>query len=181
MSCDQVLTTKVLRWRPGLPTAIPHATSKDDTYEGYFIPAGTTVIMNTWAIQHDPDDYINGDEFDPSRFLQSSPDIPELTPVVENDISRRRTYAFGAGRRICAGQRMAENNMMLSMAKLAWAFDITPGGGGVLDADVMTAWKDAILTGPKEVPLAFRVRGESRRIVIGEEWVKADAFLEGFA
>ncbi|KAF1978602.1 cytochrome P450 [Bimuria novae-zelandiae CBS 107.79] len=38
---------EVLRWRPSFPLTLPHATSKDDIYNGYFIPARSTVIMNT--------------------------------------------------------------------------------------------------------------------------------------
>ncbi len=34
------------RWRPIIPLAIPHATSKRDAYAGYDIPAGTTVYGN---------------------------------------------------------------------------------------------------------------------------------------
>jgi len=160
--------------------AIPHATSKDDTYQGYFIPAGTTVIMNTWAIQHSPDDYPDGDVFDPTRFLKSDLGVAKTGPDSEHDISRRKTYAFGAGRRICAGQKMAENSMMLSMAKLVWAFNITPVGMRKIDTKVETAWKDAILTGPKEVPVAFNVRGNARKQVIEEEWERANTFLKRF-
>ena len=75
---------------------------------------------------------------------------------------------------------MAENSMLLAMAKLAWAFTIRAPGKGGLDTKMETAWKDAILTGPKEVPLEFEVRGEERRRVIEREWVKADGFLKAF-
>jgi hypothetical protein len=34
------------RWRPVVPLAIPHATSKGDVYAGFDIPAGTTVYGN---------------------------------------------------------------------------------------------------------------------------------------
>jgi cytochrome P450 len=136
--------------------------------------------MNTWAIQHDPDDYPNGDSFDPSRFFQKDQVVHEPETNSESDIPRRQTYAFGAGRRICAGQRMAENSMMMSMAKLVWAFDISPIGEGLLDTSMKTAWKDAILTGPQEVPLNFKVRGESRKQIIEGEWERANTFLKKF-
>lgn len=117
---------QVLRWRPSFPTSIPHATSKDDTYNGHFIPAGTTVLMNTWAIHHNEEDYPNADQFDPTRFLENEFGTASSDPSA-NDASRRRTYAFGAGRRVCAGQDMAEKTMLLSMAKLLWAFDMRYG------------------------------------------------------
>lgn len=39
---------EVIRWRPPVPTGIPHATEKDDVYEGYFIPAGATIHALEW-------------------------------------------------------------------------------------------------------------------------------------
>lgn len=29
---------------------VPHQLLQDDTYEGYFLPAGTTFIFNTWSV-----------------------------------------------------------------------------------------------------------------------------------
>lgn len=37
---------ETLGWQPIGPLGIPHATSSDDIYDGYFIPKGTTVICN---------------------------------------------------------------------------------------------------------------------------------------
>ena len=42
------LIKEVLRWKPLLPLAFPHTTMKDDEVDGYFIPAGSLVIGNTW-------------------------------------------------------------------------------------------------------------------------------------
>jgi hypothetical protein len=35
-------------WLMGLP-AIPHATARDDEYNGYFIPKGTIVMGAVWS------------------------------------------------------------------------------------------------------------------------------------
>ncbi|KAF7348415.1 Cytochrome p450 [Mycena sanguinolenta] len=35
---------EIFRWRTIIPLALPHVTSEDDIYEGYFIPKGTTVL-----------------------------------------------------------------------------------------------------------------------------------------
>ena len=37
-----------LRWQNVLPLGVPHTTSSDDDYQGYFIPAGTNLIPNVW-------------------------------------------------------------------------------------------------------------------------------------
>ncbi|KAL8383266.1 hypothetical protein RB595_006834 [Gaeumannomyces hyphopodioides] len=194
-----------LRWRPGFTTAIPHATTADDTYKGYFIPKGTAVLINTWAIHHDPDEYEEPDEFRPSRFLAnrfgakesrsnegneneqgetengagaSSP-LLALGEAGEDLKGRRESYAFGAGRRLCPGQKMAETSVMLSMAKLLWAFDVR-SAGPPLDTDVRTAFTNSILMGPKKFPVVFAVRSEGRAEVIRDEWKRADAFMLRF-
>lgn len=42
------IVKECLRWEPLLPFSVPHRATADDTYNGYFIPAGTIVIPNTW-------------------------------------------------------------------------------------------------------------------------------------
>jgi cytochrome P450 len=37
-----------LRWMPGFFLGIPHAVTKEDTYQGYRIPKGAIVILNVW-------------------------------------------------------------------------------------------------------------------------------------
>jgi cytochrome P450 len=39
---------EVLRWLPVLPMAVPHRAVNSDQYKGYFIPAGASVLGNTW-------------------------------------------------------------------------------------------------------------------------------------
>lgn len=38
------------RWRPIAPIAVPHSVIADDTYDGKFIPAGTTIIPNILCV-----------------------------------------------------------------------------------------------------------------------------------
>lgn len=42
------LVKEVLRWAPVAPFSIPHGATEDIEYNGYFIPAGTVLIPNTW-------------------------------------------------------------------------------------------------------------------------------------
>lgn len=44
------LVKEALRWAPALPFSIPHRASEDLEYDGYFIPAGTILIPNTWCV-----------------------------------------------------------------------------------------------------------------------------------
>ena len=42
------LLKEVLRWHVVVPIGLPHRVSANDEYKGYFIPGGSTVIVNAW-------------------------------------------------------------------------------------------------------------------------------------
>jgi cytochrome P450 len=44
----RAVVKEVIRWRPPVPTGIPHCIEEDDIYNGYFIPAGATVHALEW-------------------------------------------------------------------------------------------------------------------------------------
>lgn len=39
---------ETLRWEPVVPMGMPHASTEDDVYRGYFIPKGSIVVGNAW-------------------------------------------------------------------------------------------------------------------------------------
>ena len=41
-----------LRWHVVVPLAVPHRTIEDDEFHGYFIPAGTNILPNSWHVDH---------------------------------------------------------------------------------------------------------------------------------
>lgn len=45
----EALIKEVLRFSPVAPLALPHRVTQEDTYEGYRIPEGTTVMANIWC------------------------------------------------------------------------------------------------------------------------------------
>ncbi|KAJ8088568.1 hypothetical protein PM082_022641 [Marasmius tenuissimus] len=109
------LLAETLRWGTVTPLAIAHRATDDDVYEGHFIPAGTTVIANSWAVLHDEKLYgRNPLDFDPYRFMNNdgkAPPSPEL-------------FAFGFGRRICPGRYFAINTIYLAISRLLASFTI---------------------------------------------------------
>ena len=44
------LVKEVIRWGVILPIGVPHRSSAPDVYNGYFVPAGTVVIPNSWFV-----------------------------------------------------------------------------------------------------------------------------------
>ncbi|KAK0469619.1 cytochrome P450 [Desarmillaria tabescens] len=105
---DAVLM-EALRWNPVVPMGIDHRSRQEDIYRGYYIPAGTTVVGNVWAILHDEKDYPNPLVFDPERFMSSDGREPQPEP----------TAAFGFGRRICPGRYLALNTAWIAIASMA--------------------------------------------------------------
>ncbi|KAI0759801.1 cytochrome P450 [Irpex lacteus] len=119
----QAIARETLRWRPPAPLALPHATTEDDWYEGYFIPKGTVVIGNTWAMNRDPSVYADPDVFRPERFLNA---LGEVEIPVGSETHQMGHTSFGFGKRICPGMHFAEQELFISLAIILWAFDIQP-------------------------------------------------------
>lgn len=107
------------RWFTVGPLGLPHAAAKDFEWRGYKIPKGTGLIFNTMAIHHDPNVYTDPDQFIPERWegkveLATGDQLGASTDL----------FTFGAGRRICPGQHLAERSVYLAIANWLWAFRI---------------------------------------------------------
>ncbi|KAH8799624.1 cytochrome P450 [Flagelloscypha sp. PMI_526] len=100
------LVKEVLRWSPVTPQALPHCSNADDTYKGYFIPKNTILIPNVWGFTRDFRLYPDPESFQPTRFLGPS---PQLDPG---------EYAFGFGRRVCAGRLLAESTVFSVISRV---------------------------------------------------------------
>ncbi|KAL1950194.1 hypothetical protein VTO73DRAFT_5317 [Trametes versicolor] len=114
------IVKEALRWSVVVPLGLLHRTLRDEVFRGCFVPAGTTVAANTWAMLHDPATYEDPDEFRPERFLRDG-DIPLDSTAV----------AFGFGRRICPERYFALDSLFITVASVLHVFDISPP----LDAD----------------------------------------------
>ena len=112
------LLKELLRWNAPLPLNFPSRITLDDEYQGYFIPAGATVIQNIWAVFRDPNIYPEPEAFNPDRFLKDG----KLNPLVFDPEVR----VFGAGRRICPGRHFALQTMYLVVSCVLSVFDIAP-------------------------------------------------------
>ena len=41
---------EVLRWRPTVPSALPHRVTEDDVYKGMRIPKGSWIFGSSWYV-----------------------------------------------------------------------------------------------------------------------------------
>lgn len=173
---------EVLRWRPvAVLGGTPHASTQDDMYDGYFIPARTTVLGNSWAIHLNEMYYPNPHHFDPSRFLDASTSTftypTTTTTTIKPHPSPSGHSSFGWGRRICPGAHLAENTLFIALAKILWAFDIAPVDGARYDT---FAYTEGFNIRPRTFECRITVRSEARRRVLWEEGKKAERVVERF-
>ncbi|KAK4464756.1 cytochrome P450 1A2 [Cladorrhinum samala] len=104
-----LILNETYRICPLSPLGIPHASIKDDVYQGRFIPAGTIVYPNVWAMNRDEKVYRKPELFWPERFeSRDKGGWGEPLPVGN----------FGFGRRICIGRNLAENSLLIALAIL---------------------------------------------------------------
>ncbi|PIL29142.1 cytochrome P450 [Ganoderma sinense ZZ0214-1] len=114
---------ETLRWHTVVPLSVAHASIADDELHGYFIPAGTVLLPNTWACMHDPAVYEDPHVFRPERFIRDG----KLDTSVRDPLA----FIFGFGRRICPGRHFAEASLFIHAALILHVFDVTPA----LDAE----------------------------------------------
>lgn len=91
----------------------------DVSIAGHFIPAGTTAMVNMWAITHDATIWKEPNKFKPERFLPS--EGGENVDVRGSDM---RLAPFGAGARACPGKALAMATVNLWVAKIVQRFEM---------------------------------------------------------
>ncbi|KAI0050259.1 cytochrome P450 [Auriscalpium vulgare] len=119
------LCKEVMRWRMVTPMGVPHRCTEDDVYEGYFIPKGSMIIANAWAMFRDPTLYPEPDTFDPERFLTADGQFKD-DPLIN--------AAFGFGKRICPGRFVADSTIFLTAATVMSSFHVGSPKGSANEA-----------------------------------------------
>ncbi|KAJ4485412.1 cytochrome P450 [Lentinula aciculospora] len=127
----RAIILECLRWQTVVPLAVPHQVDTEDTYKGYYIPKGSTVLPNIWGILRDKKRYgPTAHTFDPKRWLlpKSSNEKPGVRWELNLDMMVHDPIpiSFGFGRRVCPGQHMALSTFQINVASLLHSFDITP-------------------------------------------------------
>ena len=91
---------------------------EDVTFEGYVIPAGSTIAVQQWVIHRDPVIYDDPEAFRPERW----------TPEFERSLPRFAYFPFGGGPRRCIGDRFAllESRLALATILREWNVEATP-------------------------------------------------------
>ena len=77
------------------------------------------------------------------------------------------------GRRVCPGIQTAEQDMLIALARLLWAFEFSAPPGIEISTDHLTAFVGKYIRIPADFPLVIKVRSERRAQTIEREMVAA--------
>ncbi|KAJ1298924.1 hypothetical protein BS78_01G491200 [Paspalum vaginatum] len=149
----QALLKEALRMHPPGPLLSWRHRAISDTYvDGHLVPAGTTAMVNQWAISRDPQVWDAPLEFQPERFLPGGQ--AQDVSVLGAD---GRLVPFGSGRRSCPGKSLAMTTVTAWMATLLHEFEWLPASdSGAVDLSEVLR-----LSCEMAVPLEVRVRPRS--------------------
>uniref|UniRef100_A0A3B4WYB6 Cytochrome P450 2K1-like n=1 Tax=Seriola lalandi dorsalis TaxID=1841481 RepID=A0A3B4WYB6_SERLL len=102
-----------------IPFSLPHKTSQDITFQGYFIKKGTTVFPLLTSVLYDESEWEKPYSFYPAHFLDKDGKF----------VKRDAFLPFSAGRRICLGESLARMELFIFFTTLLQHFRFTPPPG----------------------------------------------------
>ncbi|KAF7350440.1 O-methylsterigmatocystin oxidoreductase [Mycena venus] len=153
------LYREIMRFHGPAPLGVPHASSEDDVYNGFFIPKGSTIMYNQWAMCRDERIYPSPEEFKPERFIAADGSL----------IRENFPPTYGFGRRACAGKSMADNSVWIAMASILAVFQMgkaKDSAGNIIE--VPDEYIDGLVTAPVAFECAITPRSEAARKLITE-------------
>ncbi|KAH9379771.1 hypothetical protein HPB48_017651 [Haemaphysalis longicornis] len=109
---------EVDRWKTGSPLGVARECSEDVVIGEFFIPKGTTVLPNLWAVHNDPTFWKDPEKFDPARFLNEDGSIVSPKP--------EQLLPFSIGRRSCPGEMFALMEVFLMTTFLLQKYASVP-------------------------------------------------------
>ncbi|KAJ5454167.1 uncharacterized protein N7458_005123 [Penicillium daleae] len=101
---NQVIN-ETLRLYTAVPFGLPRSTpSEGATFNGYFVPGGTTVSTQSYSMHRDPAIFPDPHAFKPERWANVTKDMKDAS------------LPFGGGSRICIGLHLARIELRLGTA-----------------------------------------------------------------
>ncbi|PON92802.1 Cytochrome P450, E-class, group I [Trema orientale] len=121
---------EVLRLHPPGPLlSWARLATMDTVVDGFHVPAGTTAMVNMWAITRDPQVWSEPLEFDPERFATRREADVDFS-VMGSDL---RLAPFGSGRRTCPGKALGLTTVIFWVGALLHEFKWVGSGHDPVD------------------------------------------------
>ncbi|KAG0530847.1 hypothetical protein BDA96_05G222300 [Sorghum bicolor] len=120
MAYLKAVVKETLRLHPPAPLLLPRKSMVDCDIDGYRIPSGTRVIVNSWAVCRHLESWEKAEEFMPERFMDGGSASAAAIDFKGNDF---QFIPFGAGRRMCPGMNFGLATVEIMLANLIYCFD----------------------------------------------------------
>jgi len=162
----EAVCKELARWQMVTPMGVPHASTKDDIYKGFFIPKGSLVMANAWAVLHNPDLYPDPERFKPERFLNKGGAFQD-DPTI--------SLAYGVGRRICPGRHFVEAILFVFVSSVLSVFHVTKAkdeNGREIPVNIETMVEGQITMKPAKFECSITPRDK-----LAEDLIKASAWV----
>ncbi|KAJ3032857.1 Cytochrome P450 4d2 [Rhizophlyctis rosea] len=111
----EILAAETMRLYPPAPTN-GRVASVDTELGDVFVPKDTTVAIPVWALQRYEENFPSPLTFIPTRFTKTHPDTATRHPFA--------WMPFGAGGRVCLGQRLSLAEARIALAHIVRAFNV---------------------------------------------------------
>ncbi|KAJ7755514.1 cytochrome P450 [Mycena metata] len=168
----RAIVNETLRWRPvAVLGGTPHSSTEDFTYEGMFIPKGSTIIANLWGIHLNSADFPEPHRFDPERFMSK-----------RNYPGPWQHSSFGYGRRVCPGMHLGSNSIYINIARILWGFNLgkaSDENGQEIDVDIF-AYTDGFNSVPQPFAISITPRSQGHLAIIERENENAQEEMKAY-
>jgi cytochrome P450 len=104
---------EVLRLRSPIPVGAGRVLAEPLAVDGGEIPPGTMVLIDAWALHHDPELYPDPEAFRPERFVDGQPESYAFLP-------------FGGGAHRCLGSALAELEIKVALRTMLRSVVLRP-------------------------------------------------------
>lgn len=110
---SQAVILETMRHTCIFPFALPHSTTRDTVFNGFFIPNKTLVFINLFSVTRDERNFPNPELFNHRRFLTAEGN--KLNKMADNFLP------FSAGRRKCPGELLGKMELFIFFTSLMQA------------------------------------------------------------
>lgn len=114
---------------PGPLLSWARLATSDTTIDGYHVPAGTTAMVNMWAITRDPLVWTDPLNFTPERFMTKH-SADDNFSMMGSDL---RLAPFGSGIRVCPGRFLGLTTVTFWVATILHEFEILESNHNPVD------------------------------------------------